>query len=30
MNPLSLRATNYRTFSELELDLPVGCLAIVG
>jgi exonuclease SbcC len=30
MNPLSLRATNYRTFESLELDLPAGCLAVVG
>ena len=30
MNPLSLRASNYRSFAELELDLSVGCTAIVG
>jgi exonuclease SbcC len=30
VNPLSLRASNYRTFEDLAIDLPVGCLAVVG
>lgn len=30
MNPLALRATNYRQFETLDLELPPGCLAIVG
>jgi DNA repair protein SbcC/Rad50 len=30
MNPLKISATNYRTFERLDLDLPAGCLAIVG
>ena len=30
MNPLHVRARNYRSFDELDLDLPAGCVAIVG
>lgn len=30
MNPLSLRATNYRTFEDLYFEFPPGCLAILG
>lgn len=30
MNPLTIRAENYRTFERVELDLPAGCCAIVG
>ena len=30
MNPLSIRAENYRSFSELDLRLPEGPVAIVG
>lgn len=30
MNPLRLRATNYRSFPELDLDLPQGCVAVIG
>jgi exonuclease SbcC len=30
MNPVAIRAENYRAFERLELDLPSGCCAIVG
>lgn len=30
MNPLSIKARNYRTFDELDLDLPTGCVAMLG
>jgi exonuclease SbcC len=30
VNPLSIKARNYRTFDELDLDLPEGCVAILG
>ena len=30
MNPLHLSARNYRSFAELDLDIPEGCAAIVG
>ena len=30
MNPLSIKARNYRTFASLDLDLPAGCAAIIG
>lgn len=30
MNPKRLRLTNYRTFERLELDLPDGCVGVVG
>jgi exonuclease SbcC len=30
VNPRRISARNYRTFSELDLDLPTGCVAIVG
>ena len=30
MNPLHLYAQNYRTFDTLDLDLPDGCVAIIG
>lgn len=30
MNPRHLSARNYRSFAELDLDLPDGCVAIVG
>lgn len=30
MKPLCLRATNYRTFADLELELPAGCVGVVG
>lgn len=30
MNPLRLRAHGYRTFTDLDLELPDGCTAIVG
>ena len=30
MNPLRLRVSNYRTFRELDLELPAGCVAILG
>lgn len=30
MNPLAISATNVRTFSSLDLDLPTGCVVIGG
>jgi exonuclease SbcC len=30
MDPVSIYAENYRTFERLDLDLPDGCVAIVG
>ncbi len=30
MNPLRLVARNYRTFDELDLELPQGCVAVLG
>lgn len=30
MNPRAIRIRNYRTFDELDLDLPDGCVAILG
>jgi exonuclease SbcC len=30
VNPLRIHATGYRTFARLDLDLPTGCVAIVG
>lgn len=30
MNPLRLTARSYRTFPELDLDLPEGCVAVLG
>lgn len=30
MNPLRIRARSYRTFEALDLDLPEGCVAVVG
>jgi DNA repair protein SbcC/Rad50 len=30
VNPLRIEARNYRSYAELALDLPVGCVAIVG
>lgn len=30
MNPQRIRAVNYRTFADLDLELPTGCVGIVG
>jgi exonuclease SbcC len=30
VNPLRIRATNYRTFRHLEVELPDGCVAVLG
>jgi energy-coupling factor transporter ATP-binding protein EcfA2 len=30
MNPLRMCATNYRTFADLDVELPAGCTAIIG
>lgn len=30
MNPLRLRLENYRTFEQLELELPAGCVGVLG
>lgn len=30
MNPLRIRAKSYRSFPDLDLDLPQGCIAILG
>jgi DNA repair exonuclease SbcCD ATPase subunit len=30
VNPLKLSAVNYRSYEHVEIDLPAGCLAIVG
>lgn len=30
MNPIRLRLRGFRTYSELDLDLPAGCVGIVG
>lgn len=30
MRPLSIHARNYRTYEELDLELPAGCVAILG
>lgn len=30
MNPIRLWASGYRTFNELDLDIPTGCTAVVG
>lgn len=30
MNPLALRARSYRSFDEVDLDLPQGCVAVIG
>lgn len=30
MNPLKITASNYRTFERLDVDLPSGCVAIIG
>lgn len=30
MNPLSLHARNYRSFETLDVDLPDGCVAVLG
>lgn len=30
MNPLHVKAQNFRSFGDLDLDLPAGCVAVVG
>lgn len=30
MNPLRVQAQNYRSFASLDLELPTGCVAVVG
>lgn len=30
MNPLRVRASNYRTFASIDLDLPAGCVGVLG
>src|SRR5437899_2831654 len=30
LNPLRITADNYRSFAELDLTLPTGCVAVVG
>jgi exonuclease SbcC len=30
MNPLRIKATNYRTFAELDVEIPEGCVAVIG
>lgn len=30
MNPLRVTATNYRTFERLDVEIPTGCIAVIG
>jgi exonuclease SbcC len=30
MNPTHVRARNFRSYSEIDLDLPTGCVAVIG
>jgi exonuclease SbcC len=30
MNPISVRATNYRSYESVDLELPIGCVVIAG